>query len=131
MARATRSNAGRARSSRARLSGADHTETADRGQETQDAILKRLNALLYLLAERIVSEPPKETEDAQAGGKGKRKAKKRPPGKQEQLSVLLSKAGLRPVEIAEVTSRSDTNVNRDLSNARKDGRLPRSSGYER
>jgi DNA-directed RNA polymerase specialized sigma24 family protein len=127
MARAKRKNAGRARSDRARPSDANNGETADKGQAIQEAILKRLNGLIYLLAERIVSEPPKESEETEAGDKGKSKARKRPPAKQEQLSILLTKGGLRPIEIADLTGRADSNVNRDLSRARKDGRLSRAS----
>ena len=41
-------------------------------------------------------------------------------------SIKLRKAGLRPTEIAALTGRAESNINRDLSLARKNGDLPNS-----
>lgn len=43
----------------------------------------------------------------------------------EEKTVRLARIGMRPVEIARLTGRHEGNVNRDLSKARKDGRLPK------
>jgi len=43
-----------------------------------------------------------------------------------EQSVRLAKAGFRPVEIAAVTGRHANNVSRDISEARKSGKLPKS-----
>jgi hypothetical protein len=45
----------------------------------------------------------------------------------EETSIRLARIGMRPVEIARLTGRHESNVNRDLSRARKDGRLPKIS----
>lgn len=45
----------------------------------------------------------------------------------ESKSIRLARIGMRPVEIARLTGRHESNINRDLSKARKDGRLPKSS----
>ena len=82
-------------------------------------ILARLNGLIFLLADSV----PRPTSDTEArpGKKGK---KVRPLGKQEELSIRLAQAGLRPIEIAAFTGRVANNISRDLSKARKQGRLP-------
>lgn len=43
----------------------------------------------------------------------------------EGKTVRLARIGMRPIEIARLTGRHESNVNRDLSKARKDGRLPK------
>ena len=44
-------------------------------------------------------------------------------GSAEEKSIRLARVGMRPIEIARLTGRHESNVNRDLSKARKDGRL--------
>lgn len=43
-------------------------------------------------------------------------------------TIRLYLAGLQPVEIAAITGRHASNVGRDISAARKEGRIPKSVG---
>ena len=78
---------------------------ADRDQVNTggDEIVRRLDALLGLL---VLYEP---------SGSQKRSV--------EEQSVVLSRSGLRPVEIARIVGRVENNVRRDIAKARQDGRL--------
>ena len=71
-----------------------------------DAITRRLDVIISLLVEW------------QPGVEAGRSA-------QEQ-AIRLYKAGLRPIEIATITGRHANNISRDVSAARKDGRIPKS-----
>lgn len=86
--------------------------------DLQADILARLNGLIFLLADTLPRLP--ETDPP-----GSKQKKRKPPGRSEELAVRLAQAGLRPVEIAGFTGRHQNNINRDLSKARKQGRLPR------
>ena len=43
----------------------------------------------------------------------------------EAKTIRLARIGMRPIEIARLTGRHENNVSRDISKARKDGRLPK------
>ncbi len=81
--------------------GAETTGEADK------AILRRLDALIGLIVEW---RPNSEMSQRSA----------------EEQTIKLRKAGLRPVEIARITGRALTNITRDISAARKKGKLPKS-----
>jgi DNA-directed RNA polymerase specialized sigma24 family protein len=102
------------------IAGERETESLDELK----VIAQHLRGLIYLVALRLA--PRKEQEHEAEGGARRGAKKKKLPAPQEQLVIDLSQAGLRPVEIAEMTGRSPNNVNRDISNARKMGRLPKS-----
>ena len=93
---------------------------ADQPSDSQRDILTRLNGLIFLVADTFPRPPEPESTSKQ-----KNKKKSKPPGRSEDLAVRLAQAGLRPIEIAGLTGRHQNNVNRDLSKARKQGRLPR------
>jgi hypothetical protein len=82
----------------------------------QEAVLKRLNGVIFLIAESLLPAPIPDGGDT-AGLK--RKAKRKPLARQELLTLRLAQAGLRPIEIAELTGRHANNVSRDLSKLRK------------
>ena len=71
-----------------------------------DGISRRLDALLSLLVEW----DPTTGESRSA----------------KEQSIRLFRSGLRPIEIANITGRHASNISRDLSQARKDGTLPKS-----
>jgi hypothetical protein len=74
--------------------------------DSQDAMLRRLDALIALIVEwRPSSEMSQRTA--------------------EEQTIKLRKSGLRPVEIARITGRAMSNVTRDISAARKKGKLPK------
>lgn len=81
------------------------TSVAD-SSEAMDAIVRRLDAIVSLL---VQWDP--ESEEARSAA---------------EQTIRLRMAGLRPVEIAGITGRHPNNVSRDISVARKDGRLPKS-----
>ena len=80
-------------------------------------ILTRLNGLIFLVADTFPRPPEPES--------ASKRKKPKPAGRSEDLAVRLAQAGLRPIEIAGLTGRHQNNINRDLSKARKEGRLPR------
>jgi hypothetical protein len=82
-------------------------------------VLARLNGLIFLLADTL-PRPATPSEDATRKGK-----KLKPLGRQEELSVRLAQAGLRANEIAAFTVRAPSNIRRDMSRGRKQGRLPK------
>lgn len=90
----------------------------DQRSDPQRELLTRLNGLIFLVADTFPR--PLEPESPKAKGK-----KAKPPGRSEDLAVRLAQAGLRPIEIAGLTGRHQNNINRDLSKARKKGRLPK------
>lgn len=112
------------RSSRARRKASSIVQNANPTDSDalaiQKAILRRLNGLIFLIAESLPQPVPANADLSGA----KRGRKKKPLGKQEQLTLRLSQGGLRPIEIAELTRRHANNVSRDLSKARKAGRIP-------
>jgi len=71
------------------------------------AVVRRLDALIALIVEW---RPSSEMSQRSA----------------EDQTIRLRKTGLRPVEIARITGRAVTNVTRDISAARKKGKLPKS-----
>jgi hypothetical protein len=91
----------------------------DLAMEVQREILARINGLIFLLADAL----PRPVPDPDTTNRNDKKTK--PLGKSEELAVRLSQAGLRPIEIAAYTGRHPNNISRDLSKARKQGRLPR------
>ena len=91
----------------------------DQRSDPQRELLTRLNGLIFLVADTF----PRPLEPETASKKKGKKAKV--PGRSEDLAVRLAQAGLRPIEIAALTGRHQNNINRDLSKARKQGRLPR------
>jgi hypothetical protein len=108
--------------SKAATSDAEEQRSGEEERELLDAILRRLNGLTFLLAQEMSrgrDETAIELDEAE-----RKPTRKQPPGRQEQLSVLLTQAGLRPIEIARLTGRHPNNISRDISKARKDGRLP-------
>jgi hypothetical protein len=85
-------------------------KTTNVNTETVDSpVVRRLDALIALLVEW---RPASEASQRSA----------------EDQTIKLRKAGLRPVEIAHITGRALSNITRDISNARKKGRLPKSVG---
>ena len=46
--------------------------------------------------------------------------------KVEEQTIRLARAGLRPIEIAAITGRAPNNVSKNIAQARKDRRLPKS-----
>lgn len=72
-----------------------------------DAIIRRLDAIISLLVEWVPEEDTTR--------------------KVEDQTVRLAKVGLRPIEIAEITGRAPNNVSKNITQARKDGRLPKSA----
>ena len=76
-------------------------------EEALEALVRRFDIIIGLLVE---GPPDPSTADSA-----------------EEKSIRLARIGMRPVEIARLTGRHESNVNRDLSKARKAGRLPRSS----
>lgn len=75
-------------------------------QNKLDAVTRRLDVIINLLAEW----QPQEGATRSA----------------REQTIRLYKAGLRPVEIASITGRHANNIHRDISMARKDGRIPKS-----
>jgi hypothetical protein len=71
-----------------------------------DAIIRRLDAIISLLVEW---QPDEESIR-----------------KVEDQTIRLAKVGLRPVEIAGITGRAPNNVSKNIAQARRDGRLPKS-----
>lgn len=71
------------------------------------AVVRRLDALIGLIVEW---RPSSEISQRSA----------------EEQTIKLRKSGLRPVEIARITGRALSNVTRDISVARKKGKLPKS-----
>jgi hypothetical protein len=90
----------------------------NQAMEVQREILARINGLIFLLAEGLPRPVPEPDATNRKGKKSK------PLSKSEELAVRLSQAGLRPIEIAGYTGRHPNNISRDLSKARKQGRLP-------
>jgi len=74
-------------------------------EEGIEALIRRFDLIIGLLIEG----PP----DPEAGNSA------------EEKTLRLARIGMRPIEIARLTGRHESNVNRDLSKARKDGRLPK------
>ena len=72
------------------------------------ALTRRLDVIISLLAEWQPAEGHKRSAREQ--------------------TIRLYLAGLQPVEIAAITGRHASNVGRDLSAARKEGRIPKSVG---
>jgi hypothetical protein len=80
----------------------------DENNSGNDALVKRMDVLIGLLVEYdSVKKVNRSAEDQH---------------------VRLARAGLRPVEIARITGRAPSNIRRDISKARKDGRLPKAVG---
>ncbi len=77
------------------------------------AIVRRLDALLGLVAEWELTD----------SGVVRRGA--------EAQTIRLSRAGMRPVEIATITGRALSNITRDISRARKRKLLPRAAATNR
>jgi hypothetical protein len=90
------------------------------GSDTLEEILSRMNGLIFLLADTF-PRPISEAHPAQ----GVKAKKLKAVGVQEELSIRLTQAGLRPIEIAAFTGREASNIRRDVSKARKQGRLRR------
>jgi hypothetical protein len=82
--------------------GADQVMTLE---EAVSELIRRFDLIIGLLVEG----PPGPEADKGA----------------EAKTVRLARIGMRPIEIARLTGRHESNVNRDLSKARKDGRLPK------
>ena len=76
---------------------------ADTSTDSEDAVIRRLDAILGLLVQWQPAEGAKRSA--------------------EEQTISLARAGLRPVEIARITGRVENNISRDISNARKAGRL--------
>jgi hypothetical protein len=72
-----------------------------------DAIIRKLDAIISLLVEWQPDEDSIR--------------------KVEDQTIRLAKVGLRPVEIAAITGRAPNNVSKNITQARRDGRLPRST----
>jgi len=72
-----------------------------------NSIVRRLDALIALIVEW---RPTSEMSQRSA----------------EEQTIKLRKVGLRPVEIARITGRAVSNITRDISAARKKGKLPKS-----
>jgi hypothetical protein len=77
------------------------------GTENQSMgeLIRRLDAILAILAQWQPSDSLRRSVEEQA--------------------VTLVRAGLRPVEVARITGRHQNNINRDVSKARREGRLPK------
>lgn len=71
-----------------------------------DDVIRRLDAIIALLVEWQPDEDRTR--------------------KVEEQTIRLAKAGLRPVEIAAITGRAPNNVSKNIAQARKDRRLPKS-----
>lgn len=76
-------------------------------QNNLEAVTRRLDVIINLLAEWQPQDGMTRTAREQ--------------------TIRLYKAGLRPVEIASITGRHANNIHRDISMARKDGRIPKSA----
>ena len=76
-------------------------------EEGIKALIRRFDLIIGLL----VDGPPDPETEKSAEGK----------------TIRLARIGMRPIEIARLTGRDERNVSRDLSKARKQGKLPRGS----
>jgi hypothetical protein len=74
-------------------------------EEGIKALIRRFDLVIGLLVE---GHPDPETENSA-----------------ERKTIRLARIGMRPIEIARFTGRHESNVNRDLSKARKGGLLPK------